>query len=149
MSISASIDIKLAAKTNSIKSHRAVIEILNNSGWKILNNNKAVYLPLGDDGDYDWRSEELDYDALMNIIEKKANNDEVVGVELVWKDTEIGGQLLIFNSTELSFNITINRKYIYTDSLLNLVDVNWYIEKLITYLSDRYAIEQFSYQQTS
>lgn len=65
------------------------------SSWNIFKDNKIVYLPLGDDSDYDWTSEEIDFDDLTKIIENKASNNEVIGIELLWEKSEIGIYLLI------------------------------------------------------
>ncbi len=147
MSISSSIDIKLVDKYNSDNSYWTIIDTLQNNGWKLFNEKKVQYLPLGDNGDYDWKFEELTVDEFITIIEEKEKNSEVVGIELIWENTKIGGQLLIFNSNELSFNITVNKKFINDDNLTRLIDINWYVEKLIPCLLEHYVIEQLSFQQ--
>ncbi|HOQ01556.1 MAG TPA: hypothetical protein PK604_12200 [Acetivibrio clariflavus] len=55
---------------------------------------KVSFLPLGDNDDYDWQSEEIDLEQLMDIIDKKEKQNEVIGVILYWDKSSIGMQLL-------------------------------------------------------
>ena len=71
MSISSSIDVKLVDKYNYHNSYWTIIDILQNNGWKIFDEKKVFYLPLGDNDDYDWRLEELTVDELKVIIKEK------------------------------------------------------------------------------
>lgn len=147
VSISSSIDIKLVDKYNSDNFCWTIIHTLKNNGWKLFNDRKVLYLPLGDNDEYDWRREELTVDELKAIIEEKEKSNEVVGIELTWENTKIGGDLLIFDTNGFSFNITVNKKFINDDNLTKIIDISWYIEKLIPYLLEHFIIEHISFEQ--
>jgi len=147
MSISASIDVKLVH--NSDTTVVSIIDFLFKNGWEIYMNGKVVYLPFGDDGEYNWIAENITQVDLYKIVRMKEENNEVVGIELSYKGTKIGGELLAFNSNELSFNISINQRFLDTVDSLRIVDVNWYVEKLIACLGSKFVVEQFSFEQFS
>ncbi|WP_144687022.1 hypothetical protein [Acetivibrio clariflavus] len=92
---------------------------------------KVSFLPLGDNDDYDWQSEEIDLEQLMDIIDKKEKQNEVIGVILYWDKSSIGMQLLIWNSGKLPFILTINRKILNDNTEINVTDVNWYLERIL------------------
>lgn len=148
MSVSASINIKLAKVKNEMISSGDVIRRLLSSKWTLNDNGKVSYLPLSDNGDYDWKWEILSIEQLMNIIEKKEKQNETIGVSLTWENTNIGGALLIWNKGDFSFNLTINRKLINNDTDISTTDVSWYLEKLLPAFSEGgHIVESLSFEQ--
>lgn len=122
MSVSASIEINLSGTD----SFNIMLNLLN-AGWVFNDNGYQTYLPVGDNDDWDWRSEKLTNEQLLSIIEKKQQLNEVIGVGLTWGDTGRGGELILGIDNSLMFNISNNR-------LINdyfLTDFDWYLRKLI------------------
>lgn len=146
MSITASINVTLY-KTNYDTSIISIIDYLCKNEWKIYINGKVTYLPFGDYGDYNWVSENITQEKLFQILTKKQQNNEVIGIELYLKNSNIGGELLVFNNNELSLNISINQRFINNNNNLKILDINWYIEKFISCLAVNFMIEHFSYEQ--
>ena len=149
MSISASIDVKFVTSEDKGNSIGGIVIGLLNNGWTLNDNGKISYLPVGDDGDYNWVSESINIDELINILDEKERRNESIGVSLTWGDTNIGGTLLIWDKESLSFNLSINRKIINQDSSMGITDVNWYLEKLISGLiNEKFKVESFSFKQS-
>lgn len=149
MSISASLDIVLAnkLKSNSNTSAVSIIDCLVQHGWEIYDDGLIVYLPYGDDGDYNWKDDHISQNDFFQLVKMKELNKEVIGVEIRFKNTQSGGELLIFNNRELSFNISINQRFIDANSDLRILDVNWYVERIVRALSSSYTIVDFSVNQ--
>lgn len=148
MSLSASINIQIVSSQNKVISSIEIIKNLMANGWTLNDNGKTSYLPIGDDDDYNWILENIDSEKLLDIFSEKEKRNEIIGVSLTWKDTNIGGMLLIFAEGELSLNLTINKKYISNNFDLKIIDVNWYLEKLIPGLNRKsLKLISFSFEQ--
>ncbi|MBS7532023.1 hypothetical protein IC619_016375 [Hazenella sp. IB182353] len=119
---------------------------LYNYGWSFDDHGQVSYLPIGDIDDYNWVSQTITLANLLKTVEKKEERNEVVGVNITWKDTQIGGDLLINPDGKISFSLTVNRKLF--DEEFGLVDVNWYLMRLIPPLAncDLY-IDTISYEE--
>ena len=145
MSISASLDVAIASKPGYSITSSEIISILAKNGWKIKNENKILYLPLGDDDDFDWQEDQITESEFYEIAKQKQNNNEVIGVGMIWENTSIGGTLLVYPDHKISFSLSINLKTISNGA----TDVNWYLDKILPYLeSDLTTIETFSFIQS-
>lgn len=151
MSVSASIDIQFVQKENDRMSSIAVLQKLIQFGWTFNDYGLVSYLPIGDNDDYDWQREDISIDSIMNIISVKEQNRENIGVVLTWKDTDIGGQFLLWNDGNLSINLTINLKRlegIDESKNIKITDVNWYFTRLIpAFKGKELSVESCRYQE--
>lgn len=144
MSIDSTISIKLTNKISAVE----IIKSLMTYGWTLNDYGKVSYLPLGDNDDFNWQSENISIDTLFDIVRNKELLGEMVGVMLTWEDSLIGGSFLFDNDKSFTFNICINRKIIIGYDDYNMTNVSWYIERLIPAInSDRIKVEAFTYQQ--
>lgn len=105
----------------------AAIRLLLNAGWSFNYEGSVFYLPIGDDGDFDWQREDLSASRLLDILSKKEELGELIGVTMTWEETGVGGEFLFHKSNLIVINLSINRQV----TLLTLTDVNWYLSKLI------------------
>ncbi|GMA97769.1 hypothetical protein [Pelosinus sp. IPA-1] len=145
MSISASIDIKLAFRDSQTISKVALIQSLLDFGWTFKDCGNMTYLPIGDEDKFDWKTENISVESLMVLLNEKEKRDEQIGVAMTWKDSGIGGDVLLMKNGEISVSLTINRRVI-IDS--DITDVNWYLVKLLPALNDNNLIvESFSYEE--
>ncbi len=71
MSVSTSIDIHLSKNEKMHRQTIEIIKVLINFGWTLSNNGFVGYLPLGDNDDFDWQEEEINFETLTNILKKK------------------------------------------------------------------------------
>ena len=142
MSLDASVDFRVVdINSRVVVSPLKVIEILSGNGWNLLNEDGyACYLPVGDNDMFDWTGSKISVSELMKILEKKEKNKELIGVRIAWKNTEIGGNLLLWDKDEakdkkiyapISFDLDANRKILAEYDDFKITDVNWYLERLI------------------
>ncbi|NLW48571.1 MAG: hypothetical protein GXY86_14740 [Firmicutes bacterium] len=145
MSTSASINIRLNCE---YVSPTKIINIFLDNGWTFNDNGFISYLPIGDNDDFNWQSKNIDKDYLIKILAKKEQKKELIGVVITWKDTEIGGQLLIWDKGDISISLTLNRKLIDTDKSDRITDVNWYLKRILPIFPvNNLDIESFCYEE--
>lgn len=148
MSIFASIDISIASRLGYSITSIDIINTLINNGWKIRNENKIYYLPIGDNDNFDWQDNEISEKEFFSIAKQKDQNNEIIGVALIWKDSKIGGTLLIYPEHKFSINLTINLKKLNNNIKCRITDVNWYLEKILPFFeNDTTTVENFSFIQ--
>lgn len=143
MSIDASFDFRVVdVNSRVVISPLKVIDILSKNGWNLLDTNGyAFYLPVGDKpGMFNWADNKMDLPFLMKIFEQKERNKELIGVRMAWENTEIGGNLLLWDKDEerhknictpVAFDLDANRKILTEYDDFKITDVNWYLERFI------------------
>ena len=147
MSVSASINIQLGKMNINRVSAIQLIKTFIRNKWRIQWNNNISYLPVGDD-DFDWQSDKISIEELVNIVEEKESRGELIGILMLWDSTEFGVELLIHSELELSFNLSVNRKVITYAKNTHITDINWYLEKIVIPLKENnYIIEYFSFDE--
>lgn len=125
MSISASIDIQLS---NERITPIDIVSILINNGWTINDNGEKVFLPLNDDGMYDWHSErDITDNEVINILKLKDKAKESLGISLTWLNTNIGGEFVINHDLLIIITLSNNRQV----NGYNVTDFDWYLSKLV------------------
>lgn len=144
MTNSLSLNIKLDSNT-TIRT-KDIIILLINGGWNIVREEKITLLPLHDDDMFEWTQLDISMDEFMMLIDQKEDLKELIGVELSWSDTKIGGQILLYSGADFSFELNINTQYI--QSKLDIPDFNWYAEKIFSVLSKKYHIIGYNYSFT-
>lgn len=144
MANSLSLNIKI---DSNIEIHlKDVIILLMNAGWNIMREGKITLLPLHDNDMFDWVQSDISMNDFMLLVDQKEALKELVGVELFWLNTEIGGKILLYNRVDFSFQLNINPQYIQND--LKIPDFNWYAEKIFAVLKRKYHIAEYSYSFT-
>lgn len=94
--ISASISIRLGERSSSILSLTDLFQKFENEGWSYINNKgEVVVLPLGDDGEYNWTSVAVNTDGLIDLFKDKRTRNEIIGIELMRTDSEVGCEQLL------------------------------------------------------
>ena len=147
MSVSASINIQLGKMNINRVSAIQLIKTFIRNKWRLQWNNNISYLPVGDD-DFDWQSDKISIEELVNIVEEKESRGELIGILMLWDSTEFGVELLIHSELELSFNLSVNRKVITYAKNTHITDINWYLEKIVIPLKENnYIIEYFSFDE--
>lgn len=144
MSVSASIDIKLSAPNLQ---QVDVLRLLLKQGWVIYDNGYKSFLPINDKGMFNWQwvpiSQFIDAD-LFAILFIKQIFQELIGVSLSWKDTDIGGEFLISDDLTLCISLTNNRRI----NTYGLTDFDWYLSRIIPAIDrDEIFIEDISFTE--
>jgi len=148
LSLSASFDFTLVSNQVEVISAVDIIQRMLKFGWTLNDGGVVSYLPLGDQDDYDWQRVRITIDELLPMLREKEQKNEVIGVGMTWKDTDIGGEFLFRGSGEISISLSINRKTL-RDTMGGVVmDLSWYLTKLLPILSQGdLIVESFSYQE--
>ena len=141
MSISASIEIYLSESMSAM----TILHQLETYGWTYNDHGGVTFLPVGDHDDYHWQHSDVPKNDLEEIIRAKESQGEVIGVAMTWKDTNIGGTLLICEKGTFLMSLDINRKLIEAGGGWSTTDVNWYITRLIPAFGS--LVESVSYQE--
>lgn len=151
MSIAASIDVKLENFHKKTTPIFEIIDVLINHGWTFNENKYITYLPFGDKDDFDWQTDEnIDIAQLKKIFELKEHADEIVGIMMYWKNSEIGGSFLFWpSSTYETFSLNFNafRPMINLQDNYEIIDFQWYLKRLLPCLDDAFGVESFSFEQ--
>ncbi len=142
MSVSASIDISLSEENIDPVT---IFRYLLNHNWRIEDNGNKVFLPLNDDDMFDWqsRTDIKDYEV-FDILSRKNNIKETLGVSLSWLDTNVGGEFLIAQDLTVSISLTNNRQI----NSYGITDFDWYLSKIIPVLtSEKICIESIIFSE--
>ncbi|WP_201586081.1 hypothetical protein [Psychrobacter jeotgali] len=144
MSVSASIDISLSEENIDPVT---VFRYLLNHGWRIEDNGNKVFLPLHDDDMFDWQSStDIEDCEIFNILIRKNNFKETLGVSLSWLDTNVGGEFLIDQDLMISISLSNNRQI----NSYGMTDFDWYLSKIIpVFKKEKINIESIDFSQFS
>ncbi|WP_395546289.1 MULTISPECIES: hypothetical protein [unclassified Lacrimispora] len=139
-----SLNLKLDSK--EVIHSKDIINLLINGGWSIVKDEKIILLPLHDDDLFEWTETKISINEFFKLIDEKENFKEIIGVELAWSNTEIGGHILLYSGREFSFEFNINTQYVQKE--LRIPDFNWYAERIFAILKSKYQIVEYSYEFT-
>lgn len=159
MSVAASIDLRIIEMgTGNIVPAVKILQMLKQSGWTVKHDGYITYLPLGDEADgFNWIGEEISIESFMEIVEKKEKQNEPIGVLITWKDSEIGGEVLLWKKNEkvekgihitMSLCLTNNRKTLTDEGFPKITDINWYLTKLLPIFNQGDTlVEYFTFEE--
>ena len=150
MSVSASINIHLSKNNNKHVPAIEIIKVLINFGWNLLHNGYIGYLPIGDKDDFDWQEKKISFEELVSILKEKEETNEVIGIIMTWKNTEIGGTFLFYTNEKyetFSMGISAERQVITLQDDSKITDFQWYLPKLLIPLNEFWNVEYFSFYQ--
>jgi hypothetical protein len=98
-------------------------------GWRAGYQDALMWLPLGDKDDFDWQIGSIaDLDRVLTEMKKKERAGEVLGLDVTWGDTGIGGSLLCWKDDTISLSTNADRQ---TIGDTRITDVSWYLPKLV------------------
>lgn len=127
-----------------------MIDIFQKIGWTYYNpRHKIEYLPLGDDGDYDWQEDSMSGREIKRLLNKKQKNNEMIGISLYCSYSSEGFDLIAKNTEEIRLSLDINRRLLESSDHEDSTDIGWYVENIIHKLRqdncpvDYYKIEEY------
>lgn len=129
MSRSSSIDVKFHAPNRSCCE---ILKMWMEAGWDLNDFGEITFLPIGDNGKFEWTSlpyTENNVTYVLETLQTKQRLDELLGINLQWKETKTGGTLLLYHDQSCSFIANINRRTIL--DTMQITDVNWYLHHLL------------------
>lgn len=111
-----------------------IVDIINlfvQSEWKYYGDDKKTeYLPLGADDDFGWQKDFLLEEELQEIIQKKQDKHEFVGLTMYHENSNVGVTILAKNTKEMVINLDINRKTV-EDNREAITDIGWYFSNIV------------------
>ena len=114
-----------------------IVDLLFQIGWCCRNDKGCVeYLPVGDIDEYNWQEQQLSVDEVNLYINKKQNENEMVGLTLYFQNSIEGLVLLAKNTKEIMFDLDINRRKM-GDNRDAITDIGWYFDNLIQKIIER------------
>ena len=128
MSFSAMITISFSKTKFNAHSIYTLIQ----SGWQTqIRDQKLIsYLPLGDDGEYNWRYEDSDkWTTISSIIDKKLQLNEITGIILTFEGTQCDFVLYPKDNKMIVGINNLGRKKLSNCS--NITDYSWYLNRII------------------
>jgi hypothetical protein len=159
MSSAASLDLRIACRTSGmIIPQIKLIQMLIEKGWSLHNKNGyAIYLPINDNGMFNWESSKKDSSSILELLKKKEVSRELIGISFYWHNTNLGGTALFWNSIEakklniqtpFSFSLSSERKLLFNSNGTKITNVNWYLERLLPIFNNEDTfVEHFSYEE--
>ena len=120
-----------------------IIKLFNEIGW-VYTDNQMEYIPLNDNDMFVWVKEQLSFESLFSTIAQKQDAEELIGIALYHKDSNIGITILTRNTKAINISLNINKKKLdeqYTD-------VSWYVKNIIVMLEEMGCIiENYTFQE--
>lgn len=159
MSVSASIGFRVIdSQLRMVASPVKIIKALVSNQWNVHHDGSMYYIPLGyQSDDFDWKIETMDMESFIKIISEKEERGEIIGVNLLWQNTYIGGSLLFWSEKEalqenihtpMSFSLSSDRKILVDHGSFNITDVNWYLTRLLPALhEDDMYVASYTYEE--
>ncbi|MEK5439626.1 MULTISPECIES: hypothetical protein [Paenibacillus] len=84
----------------------------------------------------------------MNILKINQAQKETIGIQLLRRDSKAGCDLLIFNTNEMVFSLSIYRNKIVVESDIDITDFTWYLEKILpVFKNSSLQVEQIICEQ--
>lgn len=114
-----------------------IIKLFDELGWRYYDAEKnIVYLPFGDDDNYDWQKKFLSENELHKLINSKQDNFEQIGLDLYYENSEEGLTLLAKNTKEIVIDLNINRRTV-ENNRESITDIGWYFNNIIQRFKER------------
>jgi hypothetical protein len=105
-----------------------LLQQLVRDGWRPNDNGRIVFLPRGDNEEFDWQARGLGEESFVWAeLEWKASHQEALGLVLTWREDNVGGEFVIRPALSLSVSLAINRR----TTAKGITDVSWYLDRLV------------------
>ena len=134
MSVSASIEIFLTQNQNLVLNTPLceIVKMFLGMGWTYEYEEITNILPIGHKNEFSWPGFKLSSSEFWDILYKKEELGELIGISLSWQKTEIGGQFLLDSKVSNELVVTILPVYDRQKKKeYDLTDFDWYLEKII------------------
>lgn len=133
MGLTASIDLQMYGKTiqgvpqsiNQID----ILQVIKYSNWSFFNNERwCAYLPIHDDGNFDWQEAKFSEEELFKIFQIKSQFKEIIGTRIWWDNSEYWVDILL--SSNLTLSLIIERG-VRPINFYGITDFDWFLSRII------------------
>lgn len=152
MSITYNFQINITKRKENSLSSTDIIESLIEAGWSLFSeNNLIIYTDVGDDDGFNFLSKPMNKREYYDIVNKKQRNKETIALALFRSENNCRYRIDVIITITSVFEVLISpddatRKMLSND--LKILDVNWYISRIIPYLTnEKMLVENFSFSQ--
>lgn len=105
-----------------------ILQILRQNGWEFGTSGVKAFLPINDNGMFDWQYEKITDDELFGIFKIQSDLKEHIGADITWDNGKF--RTLLGLSPDLSLYFIIERG----DRPINaygVTDFDWFLNKII------------------
>lgn len=119
---------------NKPYSYVKIFDYLDSIGWGKKNKEQYNFIALDDPDGSKWDGYSSDVEEIRNVLEKKQKKDEIAGIDLYYKSTEMGICMYLHTDFYIRFSYEINRKVLENEFCLGRkkTDMEWYQQTLVT-----------------
>ena len=150
MSVTYNFKIDIVRRGDEDLSSIDIINSLMEANWNLFSEeNFVIYTDIGDNDDFNFISKHMNKSEYTKIVEQKQNNKEIIALAMFYhEDSKVYRIDVMITPT---FEILISpddatKKMISSD--LRILDVNWYLCRIITYLTNKkMLVESYSFTQ--
>lgn len=150
MSMTYNFRISIAKKENMNLQSTNIIDCFLNAGWSLYSEkNEIIYTDIGDNDDFNFAAKTINKNEYFDIVNQKEKNHEIIAVALFYLEECYRCRIDIMITPE--FDILISPDDMTKKMLLpslNILDMNWYLCKIIPCLNNKdMMVEGVSYTQ--
>lgn len=150
MSITYTFEVNIAKKENFDLSAIYIIESFLEADWSLYSEkNEVIYTDVGDNDDFDFLSKAIRKKDYFDIVMQKQKNNEIIALALFLseKNNRYRIDMMITPEFDILLSPDDKTKKILISNL-KVLDVNWYLCKILPALANKnLIIESFSFIQ--
>lgn len=150
MSITYNFEINIARRNENNLSSTDIIESLIEAGWSLFSEeNLIIYTDVSDDDEFNFLSKSMNKREFYDIVNKKQKNEETIALALFRSENNCRYRIdvIITSVSEVLISPDDGTKKMLSNDL-KILDVNWYISRIIPYLTnEKMLVENFSFSQ--
>lgn len=135
MELEASFELGIYGKNNNaqIVTQIYILEILRQNGWEFGTSGIKTFLPINDNGMFNWQHEKITDDELFKIFQIQSNLKEHIGADITWDNGKFRTLLGLTPNLSLYFIVGNNDRPINT---YGITDFNWFLSRIIPLLKN-------------
>lgn len=149
MSADYNFEISIAQRGNFVLSSVGIIEIFLKAGWSLYSEkNEIIYTDVGDNDNFNFLKKPMGEIEYFNIVNEKEKNNEMIAFALFcFEECRYRIDVIITPEYEILISPDDATKKMLIPNL-NILDVNWYLCKLLPPLTNKnMLVESFSFIQ--
>lgn len=150
MSITYNFRITIAKRGNVNLLSMNIIDNFLKTGWSLYSEkDEIIYTDIGDNDNFDFKAKSMSKNEYFDIVNQKEKNHEIIAVALFYLEEYYRYRIDIMITPEFDILISpddMTKKMLL--SSLNILDMNWYLCKIMPALiNENMLVEGFSYTQ--
>ena len=150
MSITYNFKITIVKRENANLLSMNIIDSFLENGWSLYSEkNEIIYTDIGDNDDFDFKAKSMSKNEYFDIVNQKEKHHEIIAVAMFYLEEYHRYRIDVILTPEFDILISpddITKKML--SSSLNILDMNWYLCKIMPALINKnMLVEGVSYTQ--